>query len=155
MFGKNVVVKMPKEYRDLANNAYTAAFSVCSNGVPNVAPVSMKQVTDDEVIMVSDQYMGKTLSNLNANPRVALSAWESEGGYWVKVVVTYEKEGPRVSLGARGQKPGVSLEASRRRKLSVRSSRAKIRRSSLLRKTRWGRSGSEACSWSCNPSRSG
>lgn len=89
------MAKMPKECQDLINNAYAAAFSTCSDGIPNVVPVSMKQVIDDETVMVSDQYMRKTLANLGENPRAALSVWDNEGGFQVKGTVTYENEGPR------------------------------------------------------------
>lgn len=89
------MAKMPQECQDVINNAYAAALSTCSNGVPNVVPVSMKQVIDDETVMVSDQYMNKTLANLKENPYAALSAWDEEGGFQVKGTVTYENEGPR------------------------------------------------------------
>lgn len=89
------MAKMPQECQDMINNAYAAALSTCSDGVPNVVPVSMKQVIDDETVMVSDQYMRKTLANLQANPKAALSAWDEEGGFQVKGSVTYENEGPR------------------------------------------------------------
>ncbi len=89
------MAKMPQECQDLINNAYAAALSTCQDGVPNVVPVSMKQVVDDETVMISDQYMNKTLANLRANPHAALSVWDQEGGFQVKGTVTYENEGPR------------------------------------------------------------
>lgn len=69
--------------------------------MPNVVPVSMKQVIDDETVMVSDQYLNKTLANLRANPRAALSVWYEETGFQVKGSVTYENEGPRYEAVAR------------------------------------------------------
>ena len=89
------MAKMPQACQDLINNAYAAALSTCADGVPNVVPVSMKQVIDDETVMVSDQYMKKTLANLRENPRAALSVWDEETGFQVKGGVTYENEGPR------------------------------------------------------------
>ncbi len=86
---------IPHEAQELINTAYAAAFATCSNDIPNVVPVSMKQVVDDETVMVSDQYMRKTLSNLQANSNVALSVWNEQGGYQIKGSVTYENEGPR------------------------------------------------------------
>ena len=86
---------MPKEAQDLVKNSYAAAFSTCSlDGIPNVVPVSMKQVIDDETIMISDQYMTKTLANLQANPHVAVTVWNEEAGYQMKGTVTYVNEGP-------------------------------------------------------------
>lgn len=89
------MAKMSTECQDLINNAYAAAFSTCSDGVPNVVPVSMKQVVDDKTVMVSDQYLNKTLANLKANPHAALTVWDEKGGFQVKGSVTYENEGPR------------------------------------------------------------
>lgn len=89
------MAKMPQACQDLINNAYAAALSTCAGNVPNVVPVSMKQVIDAETVMVSDQYLNKTLANLRENPRVALSVWDQEGGFQVKGTVTYENEGPR------------------------------------------------------------
>lgn len=86
---------MPQACQDLINNAYAAAFSTCADGIPNVVPVSMKQVIDDQTVMVSDQYMGKTLANLGKNPHAALTVWDDQGGFQVKGSVTYENEGPR------------------------------------------------------------
>ena len=86
---------MPQDCIDMINSAYAAAFSTCSSGMPNVVPVSMKQAMDPGTVMVSDQYMSKTLANLKANPKAALSVWDKEGGYQVKGTVTYENEGAR------------------------------------------------------------
>lgn len=86
---------MPQDCIDMINSAYAAAFSTCSSGMPNVVPVSMKQAMGPETVMVSDQYMSKTLANLKANPKAALSVWDKEGGYQVKGTVTYENEGAR------------------------------------------------------------
>ena len=86
---------MPQDCIDMINSAYAAAFSTCSSGMPNVVPVSMKQAMDPETVMVSDQYMSKTLANLKATPKAALSVWDKEGGYQVKGTVTYENEGAR------------------------------------------------------------
>lgn len=89
------MAKMPQECMDMINNAYAAAVSTCSaDGVPNVVPCSMKQATDDETVMISDQYMAKTLANLQENPRMAVSVWDNEGGFQVKGTVRYVNEGP-------------------------------------------------------------
>ncbi len=89
-------MKMPRECQDMINNCYADAFSTCLlEAVPNVVPVSMKQVIDDETVMVSDQYLRKSLANLQANPYVALSAWDDQGGFQIKGAVTYENEGSR------------------------------------------------------------
>lgn len=87
---------MPQECIDMINNAYTAAVGTCSpDGVPNVVPCSMKQVIDPETVMISDQYMNKTLANLRSNPKMTVTVWNDEGGFQVKGSVSYENEGPR------------------------------------------------------------
>lgn len=89
------MAKMPQECQEMINSAYAAAFSTCSDGIPNVVPVSMKQTIDSETVMVSDQYMNKTLANLKENPHAALTVWNDEGGFQIKGSVAYENEGPR------------------------------------------------------------
>ncbi len=89
-------MKMPKECQDMINDCQTAAFSTCSlDAVPNAVPVGVKRVVDDETVMVSDQFLNKSLKNLQANPHVALTVWDDSSGFQVKGTVTYENEGPR------------------------------------------------------------
>lgn len=65
---------MPQECIDIINNSYTAAVNTCSpDGIPNVVPCSMKQAIDAQTVMISDQYMNKTLANLQANLHMAVS----------------------------------------------------------------------------------
>ncbi|MBR2522367.1 MAG: pyridoxamine 5'-phosphate oxidase family protein [Coriobacteriales bacterium] len=79
----------------MINNAYAAAVATCSlDGVPNVVSCSMKQAWDAETVMISDQFMKKTLANIQANPRMALSVWDETHGYQVKGTVIYENDGP-------------------------------------------------------------
>ena len=88
------MAKMPQECMDMINDAYAAAVSTCDGeGMPNVVPCSMKQAWDEETVMISDQYMNKTLANLRENPQMALSVWDEQGGWQVKGTVTYEDEG--------------------------------------------------------------
>ena len=90
------MAKMPAECMEMINNVYAAAVATCSaQGVPNVICSSMKQAYDEETVMVSDQYLLKTLANLGENPRMAVSVWDETHGYQVKGTVTYENEGPR------------------------------------------------------------
>jgi hypothetical protein len=55
-----------------------------AKGIPNVVPVGSVKILDDETILISDQYFHKTLKNLKANPKIALSFWEMSEGYQVK-----------------------------------------------------------------------
>lgn len=90
------MAKMPQDCMDMINNVYAAAVATCDgNGVPNVVCCSMKQAYDDETVMISDQYMRKTLANLRENPHMAVTVWDETHGYQVKGTVTYEDEGDR------------------------------------------------------------
>lgn len=90
------MTKMPRDCMDMINNVYAAAVATCTpDGEPNVSCSSMKQAYDEETVMISDQYMLKTLANLQANPRMAVSVWDETHGYQVKGTVTYENEGER------------------------------------------------------------
>lgn len=90
------MAKMTQDCMDMINNVYAAAVATSTkDGDPNVVCCSMKQAYDDETVMISDQYMLKTLANLEENPRMAVSVWDETHGYQVKGTVTYENEGDR------------------------------------------------------------
>ena len=39
-------------------------------GVPNAVPIGAKKIIDDETILISDQFLNKTLNNMKDNPQV-------------------------------------------------------------------------------------
>ncbi|WP_440955784.1 pyridoxamine 5'-phosphate oxidase family protein [Methanosarcina sp. Mfa9] len=49
-------------------------------GVPNVVPIGFCQLVDDETIWIADNFMVKSLANLEANPNVAIYVWGPETG---------------------------------------------------------------------------
>ena len=65
------------------------------DGIPNVVPVTAKKIIDDETILISDQFFNKTLNNMRANPRVAITIWDKLEGYQIKGTVTIETTGQR------------------------------------------------------------
>lgn len=73
------------------------------NGVPNAVPVGAKKIIDSETILISDQYLGKTLKNMNENPNVAVTFWDQATfeGYQIKGTVTIETSGKRFEETAR------------------------------------------------------
>jgi len=80
------------------------------DGIPNVVPVGMKKIIDDETILISDQYLNKTRKNIEANPRVAITVWDEIEGYQIKGTVTIETSGPLFEETARWVKErGKSL----------------------------------------------
>ena len=64
-------------------------------GVPNVGPIGFVDVVDDETIWLADNFMRKTLANVEENPLVSINVWspETEGCYQVKGEVTIVSEG--------------------------------------------------------------
>ena len=48
------------------------------DGVPNVVPVGMLFIGEDEKIWVIDNFFDKTLANIKENPEVAIYMWSPE-----------------------------------------------------------------------------
>jgi len=87
-----------------------------ADGTPNAVAVGAKKIIDDETILISDQFLNKTLANLKANPKVAVSFWEGHEGYQFKGSVTIETSGERFEETARwiedlGNKVGFPLKS--------------------------------------------
>ncbi|NMB77985.1 MAG: pyridoxamine 5-phosphate oxidase [Methanomicrobiales archaeon] len=64
-------------------------------GTPNVIPLGVVELVDDETIWLTDNYMNKTLSNIRMNPKVALYVWgpEIKGCFQVKGVASIKNSG--------------------------------------------------------------
>ena len=87
---------LPQEVRDMIDQVATVVLATSSSdGMPNCVPVGMKKVLDDHTVMVSDQFFNKTLADLQANPRAALTVWKDGKGYQIKGAVSYENSGDR------------------------------------------------------------
>jgi len=48
------------------------------DGIPNVAPMASVWLEDNETIWVCDNYMAKTLHNLNENPVMSMYFWNPD-----------------------------------------------------------------------------
>lgn len=86
------------------------------DGLPNSVPVGSKKIIDSETILISNQFLNKTLANLKANPKVAVTFWEGMEGYQLKGTVTIETTGQRYEETARwiedlGNKLGFPLKS--------------------------------------------
>lgn len=87
---------MTERMKELFTNVPTAVLATATgDGTPNAVPVGAKKIIDDETILISDQFLGKTLANMKANPKVAVTFWEGHEGYQIKGTVTIETSGPR------------------------------------------------------------
>ena len=72
------------------------AFATASkNGVPNVVPVGMLFLADDGKIWLVDNFLKKTLANLQENPVASFYVWNPEctDSYQVKGTCVIENSG--------------------------------------------------------------
>jgi len=83
------MVKLTEEVKESLKGVKNIFLATCSKaGVPNVVPMGAFKLLDDETMLLSDQYMQKSLSNMKENPRVAISYWGEKGGFQIKGTVT-------------------------------------------------------------------
>lgn len=64
------------------------------HALPNVILVGMWFWADDETLVVSDNYLNKTKSNLQENPVVAFNGYADGKSYQIKCRVHWESSGP-------------------------------------------------------------
>lgn len=84
------------EIKDVAAKTKGWALATASrDGDPHVIPVAFGEVLSDDEILLVDVFMTKTLENIQANPRVAVSIWDmgSLKGYEFKGKAKIEKSG--------------------------------------------------------------
>ncbi|MBW2592545.1 MAG: pyridoxamine 5'-phosphate oxidase family protein [Deltaproteobacteria bacterium] len=88
------MAEMNERVQEMLTAQRTIILATSTNdGVPNVVPIHSKNIIDDETILISNQFMGKTLANLRANPKVAITFWDKIEGYQIKGDCTYETSG--------------------------------------------------------------
>jgi predicted pyridoxine 5'-phosphate oxidase superfamily flavin-nucleotide-binding protein len=111
------MAKMTERMMELLTKVPTAILATAtSDGTPNAVPFGAKKVIDSETILISDQFFNKTLANLKANPKVALTFWEGYEGYQLKGTITIETSGKRYEETAAwiedmGNKVGMPLKS--------------------------------------------
>ena len=86
------MVKLTAEMKEsFAGAKYYFIATSAKNGIPNVVPVSFLKVYDDETLLLSNQFLNKTLKNLQENPHLAVSYWGDKGGFQIKGTVAIHK----------------------------------------------------------------
>lgn len=91
-----IIMKMTTEVKEVLSKTKPFALATASkSGIPNVAPVGMLIVKDDETIWIVDNYMNKTLANVKENPFASFYVWNPEfpNGYQIKCKVAVENSG--------------------------------------------------------------
>ncbi len=84
------MVKLPKNVMDALVKCKPFPLATSSkDGVPNVAYVGAVKVLDDETLLIANNYMKKTLANLQENPVAAVAVWDPENkeSYQIKFTV--------------------------------------------------------------------
>ncbi|MCP4107080.1 MAG: flavin-nucleotide-binding protein [Desulfobacteraceae bacterium] len=111
------MAKMTERMKELFEkvSAVTLGTST-SDGAPNVVPIGAKKIIDDETVLISDQFLNKTLANMKSNPKVSVTYWEGQEGYQLKGTVTIETSGERYEETAQwieelGNKIGFPLKS--------------------------------------------
>ncbi len=97
MKGVTNMVKLTDNILEAMGNLKTFYLATASkDGVPNVAPMGAVFVKDPETIWIQDNFMMKTLANVEENPKAALSVYGAgaKGCFQIKADVTVMKSGP-------------------------------------------------------------
>jgi predicted pyridoxine 5'-phosphate oxidase superfamily flavin-nucleotide-binding protein len=90
------MVKVPDEIRALFTKQRVIPMATADlKGLPNVVYVGMWYWSDDETLCVSDNYLNKTMKNLNENPQVSFNCWADGKSYQIKCKVSIERSGSR------------------------------------------------------------
>jgi predicted pyridoxine 5'-phosphate oxidase superfamily flavin-nucleotide-binding protein len=87
------------------------------DGCPNVVPMAFVKVLDDSTVLVADNYMDKGARNLEENPQVAVSVWDTETkqAYQVKGTAKVVRSGPvfdETVAWVSGIKPHLTTKAA-------------------------------------------
>jgi uncharacterized protein len=70
--------------------------TAAKDGTPNVVPLAMVELHNDETIWITDNFMNKSMSNLRTNPKCAIYIWgpEIKGCFQIKGVTSIKTSGP-------------------------------------------------------------
>jgi len=103
---------VPARVKKLFERLDLIAFATADKGgFPNVVPIFWKMIFDEETILLIDNFMKMSKSNLMENNKVCISFWDSETeeAYKIKGIGTYYAEGTIYEEGKRfiqSKKPG-------------------------------------------------
>ncbi len=92
------MVKMPPEIKEVVAKQKPLPIATADkSGKPNVVFVTMWKIIDDETLLFVDNFFNKTRKNLEANPNMAIVAYDSESkkSYQIKGTVDIETTGGR------------------------------------------------------------
>jgi len=87
------------------------------DGSPNVVPMTSVKVVDDSALLIADNYMDKGAKNLEKNPQVAVSVWDTETkrAFQIKGTAEILRSGPifdETVSWVTGLKPHLTTKAA-------------------------------------------
>ncbi len=91
------MVKLTAELKEAVSKMKVFPVATATkDGTPNVIPIAIVELVDDETLWITDNFMNKTLSNLRTNPKVAMYIWgpEIKGCFQIKGVASIRTSGP-------------------------------------------------------------
>lgn len=80
------MAKLPSEVKEMFGRQLAVIATASKDGTPNIGPKGSMYVIDDETLAYSEATCGKTLGNLQENPKVTVMVVDREksDGYRVK-----------------------------------------------------------------------
>jgi predicted pyridoxine 5'-phosphate oxidase superfamily flavin-nucleotide-binding protein len=89
------MAKLTAEMKETAAEAKVFVLATATKeGKPNAVPITFAKVLSDEEILLMDNFMQKTVKNIEVNPSVSVSVWASgKGGYQFKGNARIETSG--------------------------------------------------------------
>ena len=87
-------MKIPDEVKEIfKNEKYHQLATVSAEGIPNISNIGGKYLRDDDNIVIVDNYMKKTMSNILSNPNVSILIRKEKVSYQIKGKCKYVTEG--------------------------------------------------------------
>jgi len=112
------LARITAQMREVAEKAGALAIATATTrGEPNVVPMSFARLLPDDRILLMDNFLSKTMENIRANPRVAVSVWQQgpSEGYQFKGEARIETNGEVFEDGVkwvRGKSPTLNPRAA-------------------------------------------
>ncbi len=87
-----------KEAKNLIENN-PIAISTCLNNEPNISTAAFVKVIDDDKLLITDNFMEKTIKNIIKNKKVSIIVWDEDFvGYKIIGEAEYFTEGDWVDF---------------------------------------------------------
>jgi hypothetical protein len=106
---KKNVFKLEKDLFDMKKETVFA--TVSDGGVPNVVPIHSKHRISDKKILISDQFMKKTLKNVLENPYAEITINNGDYIYNITGRCVYKTAGFMYNMAVRGAKKYARTKA--------------------------------------------